>query len=403
MSSISPQKPLVSINIVTFNGEWYIKKCLESVAHQTYKNIEVNILDNDSQDDTIKIIEKVGRDSDLRFTIYDLRENVGFAKGHNILIKKSRGEYIVMLNQDAWLDKNYTVRALDIFKKDDKIAALQPKIYRYNFGRDEVVKRDDKAVIDATGLVMLKNRRIIARGQGQKDEGQFDYPPSSAFAKKLRRTTADVRFSKDSLTAHQENLTEVFGADGAASIFRRTALEDIALPTTPPSLKASADLRVSNHSLIPREETLKEYFDEDFFMYKEDVDLSWRLRLYGWKIMYGPKLIAYHERGSGESAAKEYINIIRERRHISQLAKSLSWRNQRLMQVKNELPLLYVRHLPRIFLKELGSLLYILLFERYALKSIKDFFLLLPNALKKRTFIMQHKMIGSNEMARWFQ
>lgn len=262
-----------------------------------------------------------------------------------------------MLNQDGWLDKDYVKNALDVFKKDDKIAALQPKIYRYDFEKGEVVKKDGKPIIDATGLVMFKNRRIIARGQGQKDEGQFD---------------------------QQE---QVFGVDGAAPIFRQKALEDIKLP-----IPSTLNLKPSF-----------EYFDEDFFMYKEDVDLSWRLRLYGWEILYSPKLIAYHERGSGESAATDYLSILRERKHIGKLAKSLSWRNQRLMQIKNEIPSLYIRHLPYIFFKEIASLTYILLFERYALQSMKEFFVLIPNAWQKRKEIMAHKKAGHRKMAKWFQ
>ncbi|MBI3335417.1 MAG: glycosyltransferase family 2 protein [Candidatus Portnoybacteria bacterium] len=393
---------MISINIITFNGERYIKKCLESVAHQTYKNIEVNILDNNSQDNTVKVLEKTLKSLKLkaisyfersekqssirRIGLYKLKANLGFAKGHNMLIEKSRGEYILMLNQDAWLDKWYIANALDIFKKDDKIAALQPKIYRYDFEKNAIVKKESKPIIDATGLVVLKNRRVIAQGQGQPDEGQFENPPSSA----SWRTTEGVRFSKDSALPRQENLTEVFGADGAAPIFRRTALDDIKIP-------------IFHHTKYKIPNTKYEYFDQDFFMYKEDVDLSWRLRLYGWKILYSPGLIAYHERGSGESAATNYLDIIKERRHVSQCAKALSWRNQRLMQVKNELPGIYFRHFPCIFAKELASFFYILFFEHFALRSIKEFFILLPACMKKREIIMAHRKVSAREMRKWFQ
>jgi len=54
-----------------------------------------------------------------------------------------------------------------------------------------------------------------------------------------------------------------------------------------------------------------EYFDEDFWMYKEDVDLAWRLRLFGWKSVYAPDCLGYHGRGAGDSAAKNYADILR--------------------------------------------------------------------------------------------
>jgi len=366
------EQRLVSINIVSFNGARYLKKCLESVRNQTYKNIEVNILDNDSQDDTLAIIKEVSKKINLPTTHYKLQTNVGFAKGHNILITKSSGAYMVMLNQDAWLDKNYVAIALEIFNRDATIAALQPKIYRYNFQTQSVVTKEGKRVLDTTGLVMLKNRRVIARGQGQVDEGQF------------------------------EKEEEVFGADGAAPIFRRAALEDIKLPI-PYSERSEkqGSATAGSYTLYPIPSC--EYFDEDFFMYKEDVDLSWRLRLYGWKIFYTPSLIAYHERGSGESASTNYLDIIQERKHISRLAKSLSWRNQRLMQVKNEMFWAYVRNLPQILIKEIASFFYILFFEPYALSSIKEFFALLPRALKKRFLIMAHRKITARQFSQWLQ
>lgn len=346
-------KPLVSINIVAFNAHSYLKKALTSALAQSYRHIEVYVLDNNSSDDTLALAKSF---TDKRLHIVTSKMNTGFAKGHNILIDESKGEYVLLLNQDAWLKDDYVKKALEIFEKDDKIAAIQPKLFRYDFAHHSVVERNGGYVLDTTGLLMLKNRRIIARGQGMPDEGQFD---------------------------KQE---EVFGADGAVPMYRRQALDDVKLALNSKERDSSF-----------------EYFDEDFFMYKEDVDLSWRLRLAGWKIIYDPGVIAYHQRGSGESASTSYRDIVRERKNISALAKSLSWRNQRLMQVKNELPALYLRHLPFIAAKEIASFAYILLFERYALRSMKDFFALLPNALRKRRSIKARRIASASDMKPWFQ
>ena len=117
---------LVSINIVTFNAKPYIQKALASIKAQTYPHIEVNILDNNSHDGTPDIIENVSKKLGLPITSYPLHENTGFAKGHNILIKKSRGKFILLLNQDAWLAPDYVVNALELFAKDGKIGVIQP-------------------------------------------------------------------------------------------------------------------------------------------------------------------------------------------------------------------------------------------------------------------------------------
>lgn len=205
--------------------------------------------------------------------------------------------------------------------------------------------------IDSCGLAILKNRRVITRNK------------RSECAKRKA----------------------IFAFDGAAPILRRSALEDVAFLLHPTEGKRT-----------------REYLDEDFFLYKEEVDLSWRLRLYGWEIVYSPRIIAYHARSSGTNEGRSYRAILRERRAIAAFAKKFAWRNQHLMQVKNEIPSLFLRHLPRILLRELLLILYILLFEWYILPSIGSFFRFFPRAWKKRRIIMAHRRIEVREMAKWF-
>ncbi len=330
--------PLVSINLLLFNGKKYIKSCLNSVLAQTYPNIEILVIDNASTDGGAKLLKELSSFSQLR--IIENKKNLGFAGGHNQGIKNSKGKYILCLNQDVVLDKNFVWEAVKVLEKNSKIAALQGKLLRL----DKNLKPTN--IIDSTGLVMLKNRRIISRGQGKTNGGVYN---------------------------KQE---EIFGVDGAAPVYRRRALEDV---------------RIDD-----------EIFDKDFFAYKEDVDLGWRLRLYGWKAWYSPKLLAWHARTSGESAAKTCRQIIKERRKINRFSKYVSFKNQRLMQVKNELPWLYIKHLPWILPKEICSWIYVLLFEHYTWKAIKDLFRQLPNALRKRKIIMAEKRIGAKEIKRWF-
>lgn len=210
----------------------------------------------------------------------------------------------------------------------------------------------NEAKIDSCGLSILKNRRIVMR-------------------------VKEVEAAKGKA---------IFAFDGAAPIVRRSALEDVALP-----------LRLADGK------RRREHLDEDFFLYKEDVDLSWRLRLYGWEIVYSPKLIAYHARSSGSNAGRSHGAILRERRAIRPFAKKFAWRNQHLMQIKNELPSLVFRHLAFILVREVLLALYILFFEWYSISAIGDFFRLLPRAWAKRRIIMAHKRVGAREMALWFE
>jgi GT2 family glycosyltransferase len=342
----SPHHPLkvessgqaVSINLLTYNAEKYIEDCLNSVFRQSYPHLEVLIIDNNSTDGTKDYLK--GLTSKPKLRIIFNQQNVGFAVGHNQGIKKSQGEFILCLNQDVVLDKDFIEKAVAIFKENKKAAAVQGKLLRFS------VEGQTSKVIDTTGLVILKNRRIIARGQGQVDQGQF------------------------------EKKEEIFGVDGAVPVYRRKALTDVKIN--------------------------EEYFDEDFFCYKEDVDLAWRLRLYGWQTIYQPRAIAWHWRGSGDSATRTPWGIVKERKKISQFSKYLSFKNQRLMQLKNEQIWLLIKHLPWFLSKEIAAWFYILLFEKYTWPAIKDLFRQMPRAWQKRKIIIAKRRVGAKEMERWF-
>lgn len=326
-------KKLVSVNILTHNGEKLINPCLDSVLKQTYPDIDILIIDNASKDNTLKNIHNIN--------IIKNKKNLGFAKAHNIGIKKSKGDYILCLNQDVVLDKDFVKNTVKRLEKNKKAAAVQAKIYK--------VKKQgsiNKEQIDTTGLIILKNRRAISRGQGEKDKGQY-------------------------------KAGEVFGADGAAPLYSRKALEDV---------------KINN-----------EYFDEDFFCYKEDVDLAWRFQLYNWKTFYEPKAIAYHLRGAGDSAVRKPREIIKQRKKISELAKYYSFKNQRLMQIKNELLGLFFSDIFYILIKEISAWIYVLVFETYTLKVVKDLIKEIPSAWEKRKIIMLNKKIKSKQLKKWFQ
>jgi GT2 family glycosyltransferase len=383
--------PFVSINILNYNDKKTINKAIESAVGQIYPRVEILIIDNNSNDGSCATIEQrisewkeqrkklleekyPNENYSVKIKLIKNSENIGFAPGHNQAIRECYGDFILCLNSDAILTPNYLEQALKSFD-DKKVGAIQGKLLRYDFEKNEIKKdlESKKNIIDTTGLTMLKNRRIIAQAQGEQDCGQY------------------------------EEEKEIFGADGAVPIYRRAALEDVKLPMTNAARLrfASANAQFSNQ--IKDLKKIGEFFDEDFFLYKEDVDLAWRLRLYGWKTIYQPKAIAYHGRGAGDSAATTYRRIIEERRKISQKPKYYSFKNQRLMQIKNEMPLLLLINLPYFLFKEIGSWIYVIIFERYTIKAIKELFSQTPMAFKKRKIIMKKRRVGWKEMRKWFE
>ncbi len=344
-------KNLVSVHLLAFNGQKYIQACLNSVLNQTYPQIEILVTDNNSSDKTVDYLKKIQAKHKLKI-VYN-KKNLGFAKGQNQGIERAQGEYILCLNQDVVLDKNFISNALKAFKKYPEAAAVQGKLLRWSGGMNfynDFADYNISYIIDTKGLAVFKNGRIINREQGQIDNKR------------------------------EKKIKEIFGADGAAPIYRKQALEQV--------------------KIILNGRT--EYFDEDFFAYKEDVDLAWRFRLYGWRSYYQPSALAWHDRTAGESAATGYWQVIKERRKISKFSKYLAFKNQRLMQLKNELPGHFAKRLPKLIFKEVGSWLYILIFEAYTFKAVKDLIKQAPNAWRKRKIIMANKKVGSKQIEKWF-
>lgn len=354
--------PLISVNLLLYKPGAYLGPCLASILAQSYDNFELLIIDNNSGDGTAKRVkemideaQKAGQKIPFHKIIVN-ETNTGFAAGQNQGIRESKGELVAMVNQDVVLDGDFLKQAAEAFDSE-KIGSLQAKILRLKIEGVNFLKTD---IIDTTGLVVLKNRRIIARGQGRQDGGQYDKGE------------------------------EIFGVDGAAPVYRRAALED-------------AKLGAQIYNRIKDSDKFGEYFDEDFYMYKEDVDLAWRLRLLGWSAYYSPLAIAWHARTSGDSEARNYFAIIKERLKIGQFAKYFSFKNQRLMQIKNEQGSLFWRQLPYWLPKEIVSWVYVILFEHYTWQAMKELFKQAPRAWKKRKMIMARKKVSAKEIRRWFK
>ena len=336
--------PEVSVTLVTFNGERWLPDCLASLRAQTASGIELLVVDNASTDGTAALLADTIRDwPGARLTV--LTENLGFAVAHDIAIAESRGRFVLVLNQDVMLEPDFVAAALPAFA-DPRVGAVQAKLLRLA-DRGLPLPR-----FDSTGLMASASRRIVSRGQGIPDDGRYDEPG------------------------------EVFGADGPAPIYRRAALDDARVPDDAGRL---------------------EVFDGSFFMYKEDVDLAWRLRLLGWRTRYEPAAVGWHARGTGAGGqTRTDLQIIRETRRNPMWIKRLSWRNQRLIQVKNDLPDAVFAALPAIAGRELRAMAWLLVVEPQRLGALVDTARMLPSALRKRRWIMARRRATAAEMRHWF-
>lgn len=344
--------PLFSINLVVLNGEKYVRYCLDSILAQTYprNQVEINILDNGSTDSTKTIIKELANQfSDFfKFNLIENSKNLGMWPGQEELLKYSLGKYVVVMAIDVILDENFLKNAVDIIKKDEKIGALQPKIYNYDVRRleNESLKRN---IIDTCGFKIYKSRRIINIGHGERDIGQLN----------------------------QEK--EIFAVEGAVPIFRRGALESC---------------RVAG-----------EIIDHDYFWYGDDLDIAWRMRVFGWKQIYSPSVIAWHDRQTTKSIKKYWLDYLRRvpiRQAIPIKKRRWEWRNTRFTIIKNDYTINILKDLPYILGREIMILGYMILFEPEVFLEVPIFLKLLPKIIKKRKQIMKRRVASPGEIRKWF-
>lgn len=172
-----------------------------------------------------------------RARITELDENAGYSKAHNIGLAECKTPYVMVHDPDLVINWP-SIRKLLLEFEDGQVAAVQGKILR------AMKAAGDKKIVDSAGINLTLALNGRERGANQEDRGQFD--------KKVN----------------------VAATTGTCSVYRLEALKKIA-------------------------HRKEEIFDEDFFAYKEDVDLGWRLNNKGWKVIYVPQEIGIHRRTLG--------------------------------------------------------------------------------------------------------
>lgn len=327
---------MVSLVILNYNSEKLLKTCLDSVLALDFPRKEVIFIDNASSDASVAYVLK--HYTDVR--VIANKENSGYAGGANQAVEVSSGEFVMILNPDIVFESDYLKILVERLREDSKIGAIIGKLRKFDFA---VHKKTN--LMDSAGLLMYRNRRCVDRGQGEEDNGQYDKPE------------------------------EVFGVTGACPLYRRAALEGCKI-----------------HAGFGRASEF-EYFDNDFFMYKEDVDLSWRMGLFGWKSFYEPAALAYHGRGTGVIHRAGLWDVAKNRSSLSRFQKYYSYKNERLMRVKNELWGSALRDFFPILWKEVLMFGWMSLREPFLWKSFFHFLRQLPGAVRKRREIMRLRVL----------
>lgn len=131
------KRKLVSIIIVNYNGLRFLEDCFKSILGQTYKNIEIIMVDNGSFDGSVGFTRK----NFPQVKVILSKKNLGYAGGNNLGLKKCKGEYIMILNNDVYLQEDLVEKLLEAHEKIPHLGAAQPMVKLMN----------DKGNLDACG------------------------------------------------------------------------------------------------------------------------------------------------------------------------------------------------------------------------------------------------------------
>jgi len=232
----------VSIVVLNWNGGKDTIECLQSLEKLSTKGFTLSILlvDNGSSIKSIRAIKEYISGCKKKIKLIENGKNLGFTGGNNIGMKhaiKDGADYIMLLNNDTLVDKDLIKGLIDTFKLFEHVGMVSPKIYfakGYEFKKQYTKNELGKVIWYAGGNMDWENIYGSNNGVDEVDKGQFDKVAETDFA------------------------------TGACSFINVKALKETG------------------------------YFDEKYFMYLEDADLSQRMKKKGWKVLYSPKGFLWH-------------------------------------------------------------------------------------------------------------
>lgn len=352
--------PRVSIIILNWNGWRDTIKCLESLYRISYPNYDVIVVDNGSQDESIQKIKEYAEGKikiDSKFfeynpnnkpiKVFEISEDEAkqgkfnkplyekFDVDRRMILIKNKDNYgftggnnigikfaLIVLNPDyILLLNNDTVVNKKFLIEMVKVAERDEKI---GIIQSKILSINNTKEIDAVGIGVSKYGRVYQIGYKEKDVGQYD------------------------------TVQEIFGACACSALYRSIMFDQVGL------------------------------FDRDFFIYYEDVDISWRARLFGWKCFYVPTSIVYHVHSASGSSIKQYFLA---RNKIFYLLKNAPL----YMVVFGILALLAT------IIKEKNEIKFM------KIKGVVDAFNYIPKMLEKRKKLQSLQSIDNKKIKKWFK
>ena len=334
-----PGVPRLAVCIVTHDDAGDLPACLASVTALGTRPLEVVLVDCASRDGTVAVAEDLAPPPDVRYELAPLEENLGFAGGMNVALARTSAPWILTLNADARPCPDYAerllARAAAEADRGPAVGAVTGRLLRFA-GEASGAAGSPGRILDACGMRLVPTWRHLDRGSGQADRGQY---------------------------ARAER---VFGATGAASLFSRRALEDVAVDG--------------------------EVFDPRFHSFREDAELAFRLHERGWAVLYEPEARCDHRRRN-----------LPERRAAMPPAVNLhSLKNRYLLRLYHQSWPNLLWTLPCTLWRDALALGHVLLRERSSLAAYAWLWRNRRDLLARRRTIQARRTVPRRAIERWF-
>lgn len=330
----------VAVAIVTWNSAADLPGCLEAVARQDHRPLELVVVDCGSTDRSVEIARSadLGRGEDeMPRVVEALGENRGFSGGMNAALRRTAAPFVLALNADARPAPDFARRLVERAHacRDLRVGAVTGRLVRPEGA--EGMRR-----LDACGMYLRPTWRHLDRGSGEVDRGQY---------------------------ARAER---VFGGTGAATLYRRAALDDVA---------------------FPGETAGDEVFDELFFAYREDAELAFRFQERGWETVYEPTAVAEHRRRV----------VPKNRAELPAAINYHSLKNRYLLRAYHQAAGNLLRTAGPTLLRDLLALGWVVLRERTSLAAYAWLWRHRRTILARRRWLRARRTASADAVERWFR
>lgn len=242
--------PDISIVIVNYNVRDAIDNCLSSIykSNTSAHQLEIFVVDNNSFDGSTKLI----KDKYPDVNVIENKKNLGYSKANNIALRRVRGKYILILNPDTILEEGTFQELIDFIQEHPETGVVTSKLIMANGKLDPACRR-------SFPTLMVALPRILGLSKL--------FPKSKLFG-------------KYNLSYLDENQThEVDSVNGAFMFMPKKVMDCVG------------------------------FFDEDYFMYGEDLDFCFRIKKHGYRIFYYPEVTTVHLKGESTKKTKiSYVN-----------------------------------------------------------------------------------------------